>query len=473
MRAQIVGTVVLVFITITAYQNCGKSEDLLAKGFRQTSFSSTGPIPIGGGGGGGNTGGPPPPPGTVFADYQTCAAAPDIDACIFRKNPTAFNNGPMTPAPSYTRNYNTLQKYGVRLQNFSNTTYLDNNLFTVVASTITNVPFINAQGQLSTVVINDSVRPGNRLTRNPAGKWIFPYNTNGVADPRKTTAQVMGYYYLDLQRQMMRNKVGNFWVEQAGEKVLMYAFLPTTTNNAFAGSLGGSMRLDVNGDGIEEQFQSIIGMGFFSNLVPGGGTSEAALSAEVYLHEMGHRNFANAGTGGNTPAPVTLERECVANSGEYCCTSQLGCTGGIHEGQADFHLVFLFPDTVNASVGETTTNTLAGLPACILNGNITRTRNMATNTTMTPAEAFNNCGDNASFDGEVHGMGTLYANLWFEIWKAATNKNQIERVFNNHLRDMTPNDNFRTALQMAKGLDQSMFAGANAALYQRQLDRLN
>jgi hypothetical protein len=291
----------------------------------------------------------------------------------------------------------------------------------------------------------------------------------------KKVAQVMGYYYLDLQRQMMIEKVGNFWVKDRGEKVLMFAFLPSTTNNAFAGPLGGQLPLDVNGDGTPEYFDSIIGMGFFSNLAPGAGTAEAALSAEIYLHEMGHRNFENAKVGGPGNADPALERSC---SGAQCCTSRLGCLGGIHEGQADFHLVFVFPDTTNASVGETTTNTLAGLAACVINGVTTRTRNMSANTTMTPTEAFNNCGDNSAYDGEVHDMGTLYANLWFEMWKAAaavstTRRNQIERVFNQHLTSVTGNFNFRNALEAAKMLDQQMNAGANAALFDQQLNRLN
>lgn len=468
MKAQLFGLTLLGLLVVFISQNCGKSTDLVAKSFQDYGAATLGS--------GGELPPPPPPPppgggneGQVFANYAACAADSNVDACIFRKNPTAFNNGPVTPAPSYTRNYNDLQRFGVKIQNRLPGNFLDNTLFSVVVNNTTN-PLITQQGTLNTQVLQAA---GQNRLQPVNGKWLFPYSQNGAADAQHRVAQVMGYYYLEQQRQAMIQKVGNFWVSDGNERVLMFAFEGGTQNNAFAGPLGGNLPLDVNGDGTAENFQSIIGMGFFTNLSPGAGTSEAALSAEIYLHEMGHRNFGNAGTGGSGNPPNTIEGTCTGGQGT-CCRSAAGCVGGIHEGQADFHLVFVFPDTVNASVGETTVNNLAGLPACVVNGQITRTRNMSANSAMTANEAFNNCGGNGQTNGEVHDMGTLYASLWFEIWRNApqARRNQIERVFNEHLRQLQPNHNFRNGLEIARTIDAQMFNGANVALFNGQMGRL-
>ncbi len=305
-----------------------------------------------------------------------CRQDTGFDSCIFRKNPVAQNGAPISGGVQYGKDLSSVQVFGVRLQGMTDPNRLANEHITV------NV----TQGTLA--------RPEN-------GKWNFSYQ-NDRQD--KKVGQVMAYYWLNEQIRFMTEKSGAFYA--SNKRMSVDAHDPSVVNNAY-----------FSGNDIV--------MGIWNR----GTNQEMALSAEVYLHEMGHANLYHA-----------MNRS-MGNLTQTCPSDQ-GCLGAIHEGQADIHSALMFPE--DPTMAQSLTNTMAGWSD----------RNLSLGLTKSMSRYF------SESQGEIHGMGSGYASILWSIYlDAAMNKSDYMKLFTMHLARIRGNSDFREAKTILMNISDTQFQG--------------
>lgn len=146
------------------------------------------------------------------------------------------------------------------------------------------------------------------------------------------------------------------------------------------------------------------------------------------------------------------------------CKNPMGCIDAINEGQADFHYLMMFP--LQTALGETIGNNING--ASEFDFDPIRAQTATTegcDTVSTHAGVPRNVSQissawniddfflgsavqvsNCSIKGEVHGMGSFYAKILWEIYRnPATDKRAFERTFQRHLSALTHSANFSSA----------------------------
>ncbi|HPI40735.1 MAG TPA: hypothetical protein PLJ21_08010, partial [Pseudobdellovibrionaceae bacterium] len=262
-----------------------------------------------------------------------CLLDKGYDACIFRKNPVYQNKGPVLSGISFGKDLEKQQSFGVKINNLSQTNSLTNSN------------------------VNIKITNGTKATKNAEGNWKFNYKDDSTDHK---VGQVMAYYWLNEQINMMKNESGIFYAEN--KNIQVDAYKASVKNNAYWSN-------------------NNIVMGSWTN---SSGTQEMALSAEVYLHELGHGNLDHA-----------MGTDVAIN--KYCNTDQ-GCIGAIHEGQADIHAALIFPD--DPTMGQSLSNTLAGW----------KDRDVRTNINSPVSDFFKYSS------GEIHGMGSAYASILWKIY---------------------------------------------------------
>lgn len=244
------------------------------------------------------------------------------------------------------------------------------------------------------------------------GKWNFEYKT----DTNHKVSQVMAFYWLNEQIEYMKTNSGAFYAENKNIKV--DAFSSAVRNNAYW-------------DG--------------ANIVMGNfGTQELALSSEVYLHEMGHANLDFATNG-------------RINISSNFCPTKFGCIGAIHEGMADAHAFIMFPN--DPAMAQSVTNTLNGWtnrdPRNFVNQNV---------------DYFFNT---VSGGGEIHGMGTAYSTILWQILKdPAMNPKHFETMFSMHLPRLTSSSDFRTAKTIWMNLSDTQYSGQYTSLIRGYFEKM-
>lgn len=327
----------------------------------------------------------------------------DYDACIFYKNPIAQSQSPLPSSLTPTSNLTQLQIYGVKLKGLNNSGYLENNSFIIT--------------------------PGNSLSRvkkNPQGTWKYPFSTNCsgntcTADSNHKIGQLMAYFWLNRQAEVMTEQTGKFYAKD--QQITVETFHSNLYNAYWDGSS------IVMGDGSTSK-------------------SEFALAAEVYLHEAGHANLSFASSG-----------SLYAQSQ---CSSAKGCLSGINEGQADYHAAILFPEG-GAPLGESVVNSVSGITECGLS------RAVSANKNTTAQKAYDAC---SSTKGEVHLMGRVYASVWWEVRnKSTSNPKEVDQLFTEHLKSLQNSDNFETALTKIKTLDKALFKSKYSADFTDEFGR--
>lgn len=245
------------------------------------------------------------------------------------------------------------------------------------------------------------------------GKWNFAYKDD---TSKHAVSQVMAFYWLNEQIEYMRLNSGIFYAEN--KAITVDAFSSAVNNNAYW-------------DG------SRIVMGNF-------GTQELALSSEVYLHEMGHANLDYA-----TNGQITISSNR--------CATKFGCIGAIHEGMADIHANLLFP--LDPTMAQTVTNSLGGWPE------------------RDPRNFFNRNLDyfytTLSGNGEVHGMGTAYSTILYQIFKdAAMNPREFEVMFSMHLPRLTSSSDFRSAKAIWMNISDTKYAGKYTVIIKGYFEKM-
>lgn len=438
-------------LLLTSYSNCGKlqsgsignNEAINASTWIQPAESNPATSPTSDSNSGTPTLPPvttPPTPANAMNGYGTvdtnCMASSAYDACLFWKNPVAQRNAVFPEILKMGTDLSSVQTYGVKLQN------------QISSNTLTSATI--------RVVASDGTTP--QLT---GGQLRFPYGSDGS---KAWTAQLMSYFWLTKLETEFIKRVGTFY--------------------AASGARSANRPIDVDSFGIKDT--TMKGNAYFSkseNKIAigyavseaGGIAHEMALSSEVYIHEMGHANLASA-TASNLSLDV--KTRCVVTSPvngvatvfvrdcnriyttdtmimKYCSDVN-GCPGAINEGQADFHVFMMFPNT--PAIGETWQNKLDGAKAAI-------SRNPLLTKSVTASYVYSNftytvlrnTPQATAFKGEIHDGGAFYASLLYDIYTDPNmNKSHFEKLFNEHLKTINETSDFRTALADFKNLATAM-----------------
>lgn len=263
---------------------------------------------------------PGPSLGPVFVpkiDASCMAPGNDYEACIFFKNPVYERKAPFATTIGQTSDLSQYQTYGVKIANRDTSGFLQNATFRVIPP--------------NTI---------SRLAADAAGKFKVPFSNcsaPGVctADSSRRVSQVMAYYWLDAQEQMMKARTGKFYA--SGKNILVNTY-QTNFDNAAWDALNNRVLMGVSG------------------------TQDYALSAEVYSHEMGHANLDYATNFVIFNSDVSGTEVVCAQGLATCCKTVAGCIDAINEGQADYHAAIVFDE--GGTLGETLINTLGGIVEC-------------------------------------------------------------------------------------------------------------
>jgi hypothetical protein len=301
---------------------------------------------------------------------QNCLNNPNFDACLFWKNPVAQRG---QAYPSLLRFGQSLseQTFGIRLSDQTSPDKLENQHIRVFSSS------------------GPTAQPGNGSTF----RLSYAEDRN-----RYHNAQLMSYFWLNIQQKEMSRRAGTFYA--SNKRIPVDAFNSGVENNAYWDT------------------QKIV-MGMATS---GGNSHEMALSSDVLLHEMGHANLQFA------VGRFLRDNHPGATNGT--CSSALGCISAINEGQADFHFLMIFQDST--ALGETFVNSTRGIAGV---GNISR--NVKANPKMTIQEHFSRS------QGQIHTMGTLYATILYRIYTdPRVNKIDFEKIFMNSLQKLSESSRF-------------------------------
>ncbi len=429
---------------------------------------------------------------------DNCLTNSQYDACIFWKNPVAQNGAALSSFLTFGMDLSGLQKFGVQLDNLKSPQFLESDYLYVYTS--------NAQA-LSTDTT--TIRTMPRLSLNN-GQYRRSYSQDGGATAgEKATAQLMAYFWLNNMIQDFSHRVGSAF---AGLQKITYvnAFADVPGNSSLKNNAYYTFRY--NSTGITKQF---IFMGYASKPSCQNATChEMALSAEAYLHEMGHGNLYSAAGVQNmlsnsdiqlfevqiskctmetsstsddnkwlgdrvvTAADITqATQECdphpddgatdfsIAYFSTFCKTSN-GCIDAISEGQADFHFLMTFPE--KGQLGETIVNNIQGGLASYAASRDVTTAGALTRTVQTYYDQSSMPADPVSglskVGGEIHGMGSAYASILWAIYQdTRIDTRKFEKAFFLHLAKLGHSSDFTVAWDALRA-DYLVVGGDNAGL---------
>ena len=347
---------------------------------------------------------------------SNCMNSLDYNACIFLKNPVAQNAAPFNHPITFSTDLSFIQTYGVNLVGMTNN-YLQNSTYNVL------IDWNDAQ----------------RTQVNSEGAWKFEY----ANDPHHNIAQVMTYYWLTYQMSYMQKKAGKWYAEN--KDVQVYALSSQLKNDAYFSSI-----------------ENKIAFGYF-NLK---GKIEAALSADIILHEAAHASFYHSNPQRN-PLHEATHKKCSSSGENFCCQSYRGCFKAINEGQADFHSLIVFSSlsssiALQPLIGEGVTNEFnLGLGNCV-------ERHMEHVKDTSAIAAYNGCGFNSELRGEIHTMGTLYASIWWNIYTSPfVVQDEVIQLFVEHLPLVSSEDTFETVGRRILNIDRQIFHGKYAGIITR------
>ena len=389
-------TFILILILIFAYQNC-QFDDILSVSSSQQN--------------------PPTRRNSDGSNEQVsslitkgtldlnCMASTDYNACLFLKNPVAQNGRPFNPPITFFTDLSSVQTYGVNITN-------------TIGGFLTN-------GTYNIIISWDGAE---RTQAREDGTWKFEY----ANDPNHHIAQLMAHYWLNYQMAYMKEK-GGWYAEN--QNVQVDALNPDLENDAYFSSS-----------------ENKIALGYFTL----AGRIEAALSADILLHEAAHASFYYSSLGRATFSDVT-HKSCSEENRAICCKSYKGCFKAINEGQADFHSLILFFSlypSFNPLIGDGVTNEIDyGLGVCM-------PRNMDYLKNQLATDVYNGCDPQSNLEGEIHMTGALYASIWWNIYTdPSVVKDEITELFIEHLPLVSSEDTFETVATRILGLEQQKFNG--------------
>ncbi|MCE3009931.1 MAG: M36 family metallopeptidase [Proteobacteria bacterium] len=327
------------------------------------------------------------PDSRTFGVFDSnCLHNSQYDACLFWKNPVAQKGAPYLPALDFGAAIPE-QTFGVSLKNLRNPASLSNDSLQVFSS-------------------------GSPEAKPQGSHWRYAYSSDAQ---NHFIAQIMAFFWLDKLEEEMLRRSGQFYASK--KNIPVDAFNTSVQNNAYWDT------------------QKIV-MGVST---AGGGRHEMALSAEVYIHEMGHANLQYA--------VGRFLRDSHQGSSQGTCSSHLGCISAINEGQADFTFLMIFQDST--ALGETFVNSTRGIggPGGLL-------RDVNQNQGLKTQEIF------LRSQGQIHTLGTVLATILYDIYtQPIVDKVEFEKIFMNSLTKLSESSRFPETKSALLAEDQILYGG--------------
>jgi hypothetical protein len=369
-----------------------------------------------------------------------CLNNSNYDACVIWKNPVAAQNRVFPAILQRATDLKDSQNFGVMLTNRKQPGKLESTTVSVSASAGTTPVFEN--GRLRIAYANDYGK-----------SWL---------------AQIMAYFWITYQETEMIRRTGVYFAK--GKNIPVDAFATDEAKGAIPGNAYYSPTYN----------RVVMGYAEANNTI----AHELALSAEVYLHEMGHANLEwaldNSGIdiyldNNATYLVYTIEKTYtlrkspndVLDTDEVYmifCKSADGCMWAINEGQADFHHLMIFSS--RTALGETVENSLAGgFNSGTALRDVSLTKEWTAQQFYTSSGRSFNSGT-ITVNGEVHGMGSAYASILWSIYTHPDMKrSHFEKIFMEHLKLMSSNSRFQDArdslVAIAEAMADDQFEGAH------------
>ena len=333
-----------------------------------------------------------------------CMSSPKYNTCLFVKNPVAQNGSPFNPPITFSTDLSSVQTYGVNITDTVGD-FLSNGTYNIV---------INWNDAQRTQVKAD-------------GTWKFEY----ADDPNHHVAQLMAYYWLNYQINYMQQKA-RWYAENQNIQV-------------------DALNSDLENEAYFSSTENKVALGYFILT----GKIEAALSADILLHEAAHASFYYSNLSRATYSDTT--HKACSEDQAICCKSDKGCFKAINEGQADFHSLIIFSSlypSLTPLIGDGVTNELSyGLGICM-------PRNMNYLRDQSATDVYNGCDPANDLQGEIHIMGALYASIWWNIYThPSVIKDEIIDLFVEHLPVVSSEDTFETLATRILSLEQQKFNG--------------
>ncbi len=368
---------------------------------------------------------------TAGVTDANCQNNNSFDACIVWKNPVASAGRVFPQILQRSTDLSAIQTFGVALKNRTSPDKLISSTITVSASAGTTPVFQN--GQLRTTYQSDSEK-----------SWL---------------AQLMAYFWISYQESEMTRRTGGFY--PTGKAIPVDAFATDPTKGSVVGNAYYSSTLN----------KVVLGYAVDENQVI---AHEMALSAEVYLHEMGHADleWALDGSGIDIYRDPNASYVVQASDGtnhlrslndiqtgdvllSTFCKTVDGCMWAINEGQADFHYLMIFHDST--PLAETIVNKVAGgLETGTVPRDVNQLKTWSTQDIFTKSASKYNSGS-IVINGEIHGMGSAYASiLWTIYTHPQMNRTHFEKIFMEQLKMLTPNSRFQDARESLVGVAEAM-----------------
>ncbi|MFZ3229799.1 MAG: hypothetical protein WA160_06315 [Pseudobdellovibrio sp.] len=364
-----------------------------------------------------------------------CATNNTYDTCLIWKNPVAhrfmissnasasiFYNTAGSPWPfKKGQDLTSITTLAVNIKKYQTTAGgpLKNNFIDVFASN----GAADSNSYLRTSAVN--------------GKYKFQHHL----DPNFNYTQVMAFYWINYAKEYFEKNGAIYHSSKTlyGKPAIpVDAFKKTIINNANF-SWGTAKWGTVN-----------LGLVAKDNV---NFDHELALSADVYIHEMGHANLYYALGGPDNQSVMSDTNLKVVNNNKFCI-SEAGCFTAINEGQADFHSHVLFKSA--PTLLETFLNTATG--------SNDRNANFIKNYTLLqwynlPSNIF------SSVKGEVHALGSFYGSVLFDIYSHPdTDKVKFLKVFTAHLQLLSGSSTFTSVKQDLLTADNAIAGKSHASI---------
>lgn len=381
------------------------------------------------------------PDWTIDAGCMTNSA---FEACLVWKNPVAYRYLLSNYNPNISifansmgvswplkkgSDISNITTLGVNISKYSNSVgLLTNNFIDVFAS-------------------SNQTNPSNYLRTHPvSGKYKFSYAT----DDQYNFSQLMAFYWINYAKDFFEKKSVPYF---SASSMTGKPKIPVDAFNTTDSSLKNNGYFAWNpADSVQKWGLVALGAVMKDNV---NVDHELALSAEAYIHEMGHANlFYARGGPTNTTQGADSNGTILTNAAGQSvklCNTALGCFRAINEGQADFHSHILFEQ--QPYLLETYTNRATGpgdRNATIL----------STYTAQNFYKAATITFNGSTHKGEIHAIGAFYGSILFKIYTdARTDKQGFMKVFMGHLQMLDSSSTFATVKQDLINVDNSFNQG--------------
>lgn len=353
--------------------------------------------------------------GAVFD--KNCHDNQAHDACLFFKNPVHHGKSVLAQPLTNDQNISDLQTWAVELKGLNSSGYLEND----------------------TLIVNSYKYP--RVERSADNNWKF-LHTSGEAEK---LGQVMAYYwgqtFVSYLKQLQDDRL--IAIENKGVKIF--------TDAPFSGWSSDDNAIYLLTD--QQGRNAAMNAGMIVHLL-----------AEAHIYYKTNGQIYDL-TGDSSHV------DCGPKDGPVykndCCSDKNGCSSAISAGAADYMVAMMFPDS--PTVGEAFSNRLRGLDHC------GGSRSLGFAAFMTADQAYSGCLENGN-PGQIYSMGSFYASIWWAVRKKAAGQDSgsekdIDKIFLQHLSQITGRSNFLSVSNFIKSIDDSEFEGKYQSLFADEFTR--